>query len=224
MKRWPAQLQQLATRFDARSPRERALLAAAAIGGIVLLGNALFIDPPLARSRQLERQTVQQREEARALEAQAGALSAQLAADPDAARKAAIAQLKQDLAGAESELAALEGSFVSPERMNGLLEHLLSSHTRLRLLSLKSLPPVNLAEAKKGDGAAAGNPLGLYKHGVEIRLEGSYPDLYAWLVQLESAQHKLLWGEVRFAVVEHPRATLTLTVYTLSADKAWLAI
>lgn len=227
-KPWQEKLQKLGQRFDARMPRERALIAAAAIGGIVLLGNALFIDPPLVRSRQLHRLGGQQIEEARTLAAQAGALKVQLAADPDAARKAEIAQLKTELAGVEADLKALEGNFVAPDQMNGLLEQLLSSHSRLRLLSLKSLPPVNLAEARKGEETAvavsSGNPLGLYKHGVEIRLEGSYADLYAWLLQLEGTQRKLLWGDARLTVVEHPRTVLTLTVYTLSTDKAWLAI
>lgn len=226
MKPWQEKLQKLGQRFDARLPRERALLAAAAVGGIVLLGNAFFIDPPLARSRQLHRQAGQQMEETRTLAAQAGALKTQLAADPDAARKAEITQLKAELAGVEADLKALEGNFVAPDQMNGLLEQLLSSHSRLRLLSLKSLPPVNLAEAKKGEGTAesSGSPLGLYKHGVEIRLEGSYADLYAWLLQLEGTQRKLLWGDARLTVIEHPRTVLTLTVYTLSTDKAWLAI
>lgn len=226
MKPWQERLQKLGQRFDARLPRERALLAAAAIGGIVLLGNALFIDPPVVRSRQLHRLAGQQMEETRMLAAQAGALKMQLAADPDAARKAEITQLKTELAGVEADLKALEGNFVAPDQMNGLLEQLLSSHSRLRLLSLKSLPPINLAEAKKGGDTAmsSGNPLGLYKHGVEIRLEGSYADLYAWLLQLEGTQRKLLWGDARLTVVEHPRTVLTLTVYTLSTDKAWLAI
>jgi MSHA biogenesis protein MshJ len=115
--------------------------------------------------------------------------------------------------------------------MNSLLEQLLSSNTRLRLVSLKSLAPINLAAAGKTDEAAKlplpaaqAKELGLYKHGVEIRLEGSYADLYAWMSQLESTQRKLLWGDVRFTVVEHPRSVLSLTVYTLSTDKAWLAI
>ncbi len=101
----------------------------------------------------------------------------------------------------------------------------------LRLVSLKSLAPINLAAAGKTEEAAKlplpaaqAKELGLYKHGVEIRLEGSYADLYAWMSQLESAQRKLLWGDVRFTVVEHPRSVLSLTVYTLSTDKAWLAI
>lgn len=228
MKAWPAALEKLRQRFDARAPRERALLAAAIVGGILLLGNALLVDPPLLRSRQLHRQGAQQGDEAKLLAAQGGALQAQLAADPDAGRKAEIERLKSALAGVEGELKSLEDKFVPPGQMNGLLEQLLSSHARLRLVSLKSLPPVNLAEAKRLKGeepaAAAGNPLGLYKHGVEIRLEGSYADLYAWLQQLESTQRQLLWGDVRLGVVEHPRALLSLTVYTLSTDKAWLAI
>jgi MSHA biogenesis protein MshJ len=169
--------------------------------------------------------------EATSLESQITVTKAQLQVDPDAGRKAEIARLKAALATVENNLKALEGSLVPPEQMNSLLEQLLASNTRLRLVSLKSLAPINLAAAGKTEEAAKlplpaaqTKELGLYKHGVEIRLEGSYADLYAWMSQLESTQRKLLWGDVRFTVVEHPRSVLSLTVYTLSTDKAWLAI
>lgn len=212
-------LQALGKRFDAYSRRERALLATVLVGGLLLLGQTLLLEPALTRLRLLDRQVEQERTEAKALAAQVGAVKAQLQADPDAARKAEIAQQKTELAGLESGLQALAGDFVPPQQMNELLEQLLSRHSRLRLLSLKSLPPVNLAAA--ADGQA---PLGLYKHGVELRLEGSYADLQAWLAQLETSKRKLLWGDVHLNVVEHPRSALTLTVYTLSTDKTWLAI
>ncbi|HEX5802038.1 MAG TPA: hypothetical protein VFY24_03365 [Azospira sp.] len=224
------QWQQLGKRFDAYSARERALLAAALVGGSILLGNILFIDPVLARARQLHRQSEQQQVEAQTLQAQAGALKAQLQVDPDAGKKAEIVQRKGELLAVENELQALESDFVPPAQMNSLLEQLLSGQPRLRLLSLKSLPPVNLAATPSAGDAAAtakpatGEPIGLYRHGVELRLEGSYADLHAWLAQVEAAKQKLLWGDVRFRVVEHPRSQLSLTVYTLSTDKAWLAI
>lgn len=224
------QWQKLGQRFDAHTARERVLLAAAAVGGVVLLGNLLFIDPVLGRSRQLQRQTEQQRQEGQTLAAQMGALKAQLQVDPDAGKKAEVARLRSDLAAVEAELKALEGDFVPPERMNALLDQLLANQPRLRLLSLKSLPPENLAapSATKAPGEAVASlveaPLGLYKHGVELRLEGGYADLHAWLAQVEASTQKLLWGDVRFSVVEHPRAQLSLTVYTLSTDKRWLAI
>jgi len=224
------QWQALAVRFDARMPRERALLATALVGGTVLLGNLLVIDPALLRARQSARAAEQQQTEAQSLAAQAGTLKALLQADPDAARKAEIATRQRELTAVEAELKALEGDFVPPAQMNALLEQLLASHPRLRLVSLKSLPPVNLAAPPAASAAPAApaqppaDELGLYRHGVEVRIEGSYADLHAWLAQVEAAQQKLLWGDVRFSVVDHPRSLLTATVYTLSTDKAWLAI
>jgi len=226
-----AQWKQLGAKFDAQSQRERALLAGALILGTLLLGNSLLIEPNFARAKIAQRLGEQQAMEATNLESQITVTKAQLQVDPDAGRKAEIARLKAALATVEGNLKALEGSLVPPEQMNALLEQLLASNTRLRLVSLKSLAPINLAAAGKTEDpaktpvpATQQNELGLYKHGVEIRLEGSYADLYAWMSQLESTQRKLLWGDVRFTVVEHPRSVLSLTVYTLSTDKAWLAI
>ena len=227
-----AQWQKLGAQFDAKVQRERMLIAVAAVGGVILLGNSFLVEPALARARQLQRQSEQQTMEANGLMAQADGIRAQLQMDPDAGRKAEIGQLKLRLAEVESSLKALEDGFVPPGQMNGVLENLLAGNGRVRLISLKSLAPTNLAEPPKPkDQEKAAepvvqvpSPLGLYKHGVELRLEGSYGDLYAWLAQLESSQRKLLWGEVRFAVTEYPRAVMSLTVYTLSTDKAWLAI
>lgn len=235
--------------FDAKTPRERALLAVAVIVGTVLLGNMLLLDPLLVRSRQVQKQIDQQKQEAQMLTEQAALLTEQVRSDPDAVKKTKANHLRADLAGIESELNALAVSFVPPEEMDGLLENLLAGYPRLRLVSLKSLPPVNLAEAGSADtpapagrgGAAIPNRssgaetervrppapssnVGLFRHGVEIQLEGSYRDLHAWLAQMETAQQKLLWGGLRFSVVEYPRARIVLTVYTLSTDKAWLAI
>jgi MSHA biogenesis protein MshJ len=222
-----AQWQKLAARFDAKSLRERRLLAAAALGGVLLLGHSLLVDPAFVRARLAERQAEQQQAEASSVSAQVAALEAQLRADPDAGRKAEAERLAGKLKEADANLKSLEAGFVPPGQMNDLLEKLLASHVRLRLVSLKSLPPTNLAaDATKKDaaGETASAGFGLYKHGVELSLEGGYADLYAWLAQVEASGHKLLWGDVRFAVSEYPRATLTLTLYTLSTDKAWLAI
>lgn len=223
------QWEKLAARFNAYSQRERALLAAAAVGGVLMIGFTLFVDPNLSRAKVANRLADTQKSDLRNVEAQLGSLKAQMQVDPDAGRKAELAKLKAELARIESAVRNLEGGLVPPAQMNAVLERLLAGNTNLRLMSLKSLPPVNLAETGKPADAAKGaagssNALGLYKHGVEIRLEGGYSDLHAWLTQLESTQQKILWGDVRLQVVEHPRAVMVLTIFTLSTDKAWLAI
>lgn len=224
-----ARLKALGERFDARSKRERALIAAAAIGGIALIGFSLFVEPKLVRTEIARRSTAQLTGDAQVLESQLQALSLQLQTDPDAARKAEIARLRSELARVEGALRDLERGFVPPQRMNDLLERLLAGHTHLRLVSLKSLPPVNLADvgaaAKDGkDSVASGMPVGLYKHGVEVRITGTYADLYAYLLALERHDQKLLWGDVRLVVEEYPRAQMVIVVHTLGTDKAWLKL
>ena len=75
------------------------------------------------------------------------------------------------------------------------------------------------------DGKVAGaiGP-GLFRHGVEMKLEGTYAEVLNWLRLLEEAPQKVLWGDVRYVVIEYPRAQVTLTVFTLSLDRSWLAI
>lgn len=225
---------QLRERFDARNRRERALLALMTVGGILLLGFSLLIDPFLTQTRTAARTIVQARNDQAVAQEQLRALRAQLQTDPDAALRAEMAALKNELAVTENSLKQLEHGFVSPEEMTALLEHLLSRHAGLRLLRLKSLVPVNIAEQATSEHAGdvgervnadkALPGFGLYRHGVELQLEGTYAELHGWLSQLEKTPQKVLWGDLRFSVVEHPRAVLTVTVFTLSLDKAWLAI
>ena len=65
---------------------------------------------------------------------------------------------------------------------------------------------------------------GLFKHGVEITVEGSYQELAAYLARLEQAEAKLLWSSVSLSAENHPRLVLTLTVYSLSLERAWLIV
>lgn len=216
----------LAARYAAFSLRERRLIAAAAILGPLLAGNALLVDPQLTRAKSLRRSLVQQQASATDLKAQADNLQLQMQADPDAPKKAELAAIQRQLAAADERLARLRDSLVAPAEMNGLLESLLAKHAGLRLLSLKTLPPESIVpRPATADGKPAPERLfDIYKHGVELRLEGSYPEMLAYLDQLEKSDKKILWGALQFSVVQHPRSQLTLVVYTLGADKAWLAI
>jgi MSHA biogenesis protein MshJ len=117
--------------------------------------------------------------------------------------------------------------------MPALLEDMIGRKSGLRLLSLKTLPVAPLLEKKAGgeekDGAKASDDrksasVGLYKHGVEIKLEGSYQELAEYLARLEKSGQKLLWSSVSLSAEKHPRVVLTLTVYTLSLDRAWLIV
>lgn len=73
--------------------------------------------------------------------------------------------------------------------------------------------------------AAASAPMpapSLYRHGVELVLEGSFNDLLAYLQALEALPQRLLWGGLDMKVQQHPKVQLTLQLYTVSRDRHWL--
>lgn len=216
-------LQKLAARFDAFSSRERGMIAAAAIGGAIMIGFTLLVDPVSASNRNLRQSIERQNADAAGLQAQISLLEAQLRSDPDAGRKAEIQELTQAVRATSEQLEKLASALVPPERMNAVLESILKRNPGLRLVSFKTLAPSGLL-ASKNEKEGAPREFELFRHGVEIRLEGSFADLHAYLAQLEQGPQKLLWGEARLTVTEHPKAMLTLVVYTLNSDKAWLAI
>jgi MSHA biogenesis protein MshJ len=220
--------------FAARQPRERLIVAVAVLGGILFLGYSYAIEPALLESRRAARSLA----EAKAATAQAVATADVLAKqnlDPDAPLRAELAGIANHMAEQSQRFEAVDRSLVPPAKVPALLESLLRSRT-LQLVSLRTLPPAPVIERKaaKAEGtsakpAAETAPAGpalpnLFKHGVEIRIAGSYADLLGYLSDLESSPQRLIWGRMDLAVAEYPRSVLTLTVYTLSLEKSWLVL
>ena len=211
----------LADKFDALALRERYLVAVALLGGVLLVGWTMIVDPALVRSRVAERAIANQRSQLATLAAQTQALQAP-DKNPEALAGAELAELKKRLSALNARFAALGGDLVPPERMAGLLEELLGRKRGLHLLGLRTLPAASVLEPKAG-GVEAG-AAGLYKHGVEISLEGGYAELTEYLAQLEKSPQKLLWSSVTLSAEAYPKLVLTLTVYTLSLDRTWLIV
>lgn len=215
--------------FSALNRRERSLVALATLVSAVVGGDALWATPQWAKASLLEKQLVLQRGELARLDAQIAEIKAGMR-DPDAAHRASLGDLKRQLAGSEAELLEFGNVLVPPDKMPELLRSLLMKHRGLELLSFQTLPPAPLIErpARKPDaGKDAGPPpekSNLYKHGIEIKVAGSYPDLLAYLSELEKSPQRFLWGQMTLSVTKYPRSELTLTVHTLSLEKTWLTV
>lgn len=93
---------------------------------------------------------------------------------------------------------------------------------------------VNAAVATGGASAAAPAPASavpapkaremLYRHGVEMVLQGSYLDMVAYMEALERLPVQLFWGKAQLEAGSYPVAKLTLTLYTLSLDDKWMKL
>ncbi|MEW6314267.1 MAG: type II secretion system protein GspM [Pseudomonadota bacterium] len=221
-------IKRLAERIDEMTLRERAMVFAAAALIVVTLINTLFLDPLLARQKQLSEQVVQQQERMKAIRVQIESLVQARGEDPNSANRARLAQIRRQLSEAETFLQGKQDGLVPPEKIADLLERMLQHNRRLQLLALKTLPVSSLLEDvkdAKDEKAAEGVPGQLvYKHGVELTVRGGYLDLMNYLVELERLPEHMYWGRASLSVETYPAATLTLTLYTLSMDKTWLTV
>ena len=151
--------------------------------------------------------------------------------DPDAANRATLARIRAEIGQLDGRLKGFEQTLVPPDKVAALLEEMLRRNRNLKLIALRTLPVSGVIERKESPKAsgepAAEAPAGaanLYRHGVEITIQGSYADLLDYVAQAERHSGQLFWSSLNVVVREYPRTTLTLTVYTMSLDKAWLVV
>ena len=208
-----------AAKIDAMSSRERIILFGGLLLVIVYIAFMVFIDPAQQRKKGLSAELEKQRAEMQVLQIQIADLAAKRG-DPDAANLARRNGLREQIAGIEVSL-----------------KEMLTHQPRLQLVALKTLPVTPLVEkkekAEKTDAANAAAPApastppaesNVFKHGVEITLQGSYADLYEYLTRVEKLQWRMFWSRASLNAEDSPRLKLTVTIYTLSLDKAWLVV
>ncbi len=238
-------LRQLQRRFDERTPRERLMLIGAGLAAALALGDALWISPGLA-ALQAARQRASTAQGAR----QAAQADLQRLQSVDSARslqlKTELATWRQKVREGDATLRQHADTLVGPDRMVELLDHVLARHGSLRVRAFRSLGRTDLlaaATSATGSSSAllaaaaasaaaplAGHPVlgdaspSLYRHGVEITLEGSFGELLSYLRTLETMPQHVLWGGLQMKTQQHPSTVMTLRLYTLSRDRNWLEI
>ncbi len=225
-----------AARYDELQRRERVLMLGMVLVCIGFIGNTLLIEPLTARKKILLEQTAGERVQVDQLQHQLAVLAQNAQLDPDATSKARMADLQRSLHVVDGELDTLQQGFVAPGKMPQLLDGLLKNNGQLKLVALKTLPlstlplPGNKAVKPGGTGSndkvipTAVNDLQVFRHGVELTVEGGYLDALNYLASLEQLPWNMLWSRAVLHAGETGGVNLTLTVYTLSLDKAWLSL
>lgn len=226
--------QRLAQKTDALTLRERSIIFATAALLLIMLVNEVLLSPQLAKQKQLSRQLQQEQAQIATIQADIQQQVGAQESGPQNAAQARLEKLKLQSAQMNATLGEMQKKLVAPDKMAELLESILRRNGKLRLLSLKSLPVTDLNAPTTPAPALAGEPAkreisaenaavtAIYKHGVEIVVQGSYVDMMSYLDALESMPWQLFWGKAQMTMEAYPKATLTLTLYTLSLDEKWL--
>lgn len=233
MRQLTEQWRQWSDKFAARSLRERGLMASGAIVVVVLLFESLALGPLAVQHKRVAGQVAEARA---AIKAGEQILAAKPAtADPDEVQRRYRDELRKQIADIDGKLQGLQKQLVPPEQVVSLLEGVLARERGLALVSLRKLPVQRFqtsgGPALKGDGKAKADDKGeapgarsIYQHSFEIEIEGSYAELHGYLARLEKLPWQLFWGKAVLDAARHPRLKLTLTVHTLSMNKAWMVV
>jgi MSHA biogenesis protein MshJ len=213
----------LSGRIDAMTLRERVAIFIASVAALLFMVNSLVMEPLFARNRMLADQIRQQNMQVDAANSGVQAQMAAFNSNPDAATQKQLADLKRDAAARAGALRAAQHGLVAPEKMGQLLQQLLRSNGKLKLLSLRTLPVSGMGGNVDPKAAPARREL-LYRHGVEVVLQGGYLDMLDYMEALEGSPQQVFWGRAQLDAHDYPNSTLTLTLYTLGLDDKWMTL
>ena len=228
--------EKLLLRLDALNLRERVLVFSGVALVLVFLLNAVLLEPAFRQQKTLSQQMKLEQEQTTKIQLEIQSKVRAQAEDPDKLNQEKLKKLQQEMEGLRADLTGMQKNLVPPQKMTMVLEDIFKRNGRLKLVSMKNLPRVNLnkLEPKKSDSATtkaststkAEPPVvetgAIYQHAVEIVVYGNYLDVMNYLTALESMRWQLYWSKAKFQVASYPNGTLSLTVYTLSLDKTWL--
>ncbi|MCW0505385.1 type II secretion system protein M [Aeromonas piscicola] len=209
-----AQWQAWADKIAALSQRERVLIL---LTGLVLVcAGAIYgwLDGAALRLEQDRVALTTAQRDLEIMDLENLGKQARLARDPDQNVRDQLVRVEGDIGKLDAELKAQTVDLIQAHEMPAVLEALLSRSANLHMLALTSLAPQPLM--------AGDQRINLFKHGIRLKLEGGYFDVYQYLKALEALPRHFYWKQFDYQVQEYPKAVVEMEIYTLSTSKEFI--
>lgn len=131
---------------------------------------------------------------------------------------------KQQIDELDAKLAAYEQQLISAKEMTALLKKVLSQESGLKLVSITSLPAVDILASTQLPPELQNIPNRsvLYKRGAQLVFSGGYFQTLDYLKKLENSGKHIFWDDFSYTVKTYPTANVSLTVYTLTSEEGWV--
>ena len=221
----PESIKRIGARIDGMTLRERTIMFISLLVALFLLADQVLFPGLRNQQKQLEKQTSDQIVQINTINDQITRIVRENTEDPDVLLRARLAELNQHYAALETSSADITRGLVSPREMARLAQTLLRDNSALQLVKAENLPAeaIPLIENDKPGAAGVAGP-SVYRHGLRLQVKGRYADIVRYLHTLERLNWRVMWGEVKLETRQYPATTATLTLYTLSLDKAWIGV
>jgi len=219
--------------------REQYLIFLTGLVAIFFIIFYLFIDAKMIENKKSAQQIVRLQSSNQSLKISTIEMQAALQRDPNEDTRNKIAQYEAKLAKVDEKLLTLTSDLISPVQMRYALLDLLKLERGVSLLSFELLGAQPLlsnesskelssekAPKEKVTNESAEPPAGLnlYRHGIKIKLSGSYFDLQNYLSQLEQLSWKFFWQDFNFKLTEYPKSELEIEMYSLGTKKEFVGV
>lgn len=190
----------------------------------------LLIGDPLS-ARLNKQQSSWQEAQARELAATNALLDLQqrLAADPNLQYRSALLTASASREALIQQIDQYTAELITPQNMQTVLQELLRKQPQLSVLAMSSFSePVQLPSVEPVAVTAVSSPpaITLYRHGLELQLEGGYFDLLNYLQAVQASGWQLNWDSLDYQVGEAGpgKASIRLKLYTLSRHAGWIGV
>jgi MSHA biogenesis protein MshJ len=230
---------ELCERFDMLVVRERMLLFGCCLAGLYLVFDTLFIMPSTKEAARLTEEIVAVQKKVDQIATEKKVFDQVSQRDPDADIKREQLKLQGRLLQLEGGLEDLSLRLVSSERLPEILQSVSQKAEKVQLKSLQTLRPEaidlagnnvrikSIAQSTKdyvrGEETGAPAPTEkVYRHAIQIQLEGGYFEVIDFLHELESLEWRFYWESLDYRVVDFPRALIDIQLYTLSTSEGML--
>lgn len=218
-------LKQLAERIDALSLRERGFVFVGLIAIAYLAWDIFLLQPISNEHARLGSEITLVQERVAASSRRIQEMMTQDAVDPNRRLQEEQAELQKALVILDERLAQRTANVVEPDEMAVLLEQVLERQRGLRLISMESLGALPVfADDVAGNRTDVAGGSGIFRHGLELQLEGSYLDLLDYLRALETLESNFFWEALEIETIDYPKNRIRLRVYTLSLSEDWIGV
>lgn len=203
-------LNNLLQKFTALTNREKWMIVATLLVGLLSSWYAFFYAPVIQEQAELKQQVIAIETQLAAQQQAAIELQNRHALDPNESKKNQLLELKTQYQHLQEQIQSLNKKFVPPALMATALSDLLKQNNQLTLIKLETLP-VKQQQL-------------IYQHGLVLHFSGNYLATLNYLTSLEAMPWNFIWDGIDYQVKAYPMAEITLRVHTLSLEKSWLDV